>query len=338
MKTIFLAIISLFVTLNFICVKRVIKVDFNKQESHVFAPVLEIGNTVVVEGNSEQNTIEIMVILSEFCSTPVTVQYQSKNGTAEEGSDYVATNGTLTFAPGERMKKISIPIKEDKSCEADENFEVVLSNPSGATLAQGSGKITIINDDFKCPATSGSNSLGRNLAVYEVRFTFNGYTSFQTGPPDCPIRSNGKVVLTGLLSGVEDVAEDDDIMYTGTLQLDIDMDICSVKRLSNGEDRLCGMTVMGFGTVNTELEIYFDGRGGYVQIEDETNEFIRMVFGGCDSNEMYLEQDMVPNKTIASIFNGYELTPLTNRTLTVGRFVMNGEGGETVVDVIRKIQ
>lgn len=298
---------------------------------------ISIGNTVVVEGNTGKQTIEVTVILSEPAKTPVNVSFSTKNGSAD-GTDYTAANGTITFNPGERVKKINIGINEDQSCEPNETFEVVLSNPSGASLAKNIGKITIVNDDFNCPSSSSSNSLGRILAVYEVRLTFQGYTSFSVGPPDCPIRSNGKVVLTGLLSGAENTGPDDDIMYTGILQLDIDMDICSVKRQLNGEDKLCGMTVMGFGTVNTELEIYYDQRGGYVNIEDDTNEFIKLVFGNCNGDEMYEEQDMVPNRTIASIFNGYELTPLTNRTLTVGSYTMNGEGGETVVEVIRKIQ
>jgi hypothetical protein len=49
------------------------------------------------------------------------------------------------------------------------------------------------------------------------------------------------------------------------------------------------------------------------------------------------EEDMVPNKTIASIFNGYELPMLKTRTLRVGRYAVSGESGETVVEVLRKL-
>ncbi|MBI2729988.1 MAG: hypothetical protein HYX40_04420 [Sphingobacteriales bacterium] len=51
-------------------------------------------------------------------------------------------------------------------------------------------------------------------------------------------------------------------------------------------------------------------RGGYIKIEDNTNEFVKMVFGSCDEKLKYEEQDMVPNKTIASIVNGAELPML----------------------------
>jgi hypothetical protein len=51
------------------------------------------------------------------------------------------------------------------------------------------------------------------------------------------------------------------------------------------------------------------------------------------------ELTMIPNKTIASIFNGFELPSLTNRTLTVGTY-RDGSGGElqVVTEVIRKIR
>ncbi|HWR32777.1 MAG TPA: hypothetical protein VN451_04600, partial [Chitinophagaceae bacterium] len=79
---------------------------------------------------------------------------------------------------------------------------------------------------------------------------------------DCPIRSNGTVKLAGLLEGAENVPATDDITYTGTLQLDIDIDICSAK--GEGDNaKLCGITVTESGPVKTELEIYYDGRGVY---------------------------------------------------------------------------
>ena len=50
------------------------------------------------------------------------------------------------------------------------------------------------------------------------------------------------------------------------------------------------------------------------------------------------EEKMVPNKTIASIFNGRDLPMLTERRLRVGRYVETEDQNETVVEVIRKIR
>jgi hypothetical protein len=185
-----------------------------------------------------------------------------------------------------------------------------------------------------------------NPAEYEVRFTFTGYTTLYAGPPDCPVRTNGKVVLGGLLSGIENVNSYDDIVYTGTLQLDINMDICSVKRLSNGEDKFCVMTVTGKGPVKTQLELYFNGpgqdssRGGYININYNTKlgPFTKSVTGDCDPTETNEEQTMVPNKTIASIFNGAELPMLKTRTLRKGTYVETGPSGKLEIEVLRKVQ
>ena len=63
-------------------------------------------------------------------------------------NDYVATSGTLTFAPGETSKTITVLIKGDKKKEADESFYVLLSNASSNALIDNAyGWGTILNDD-----------------------------------------------------------------------------------------------------------------------------------------------------------------------------------------------
>src|SRR4030095_1425776 len=196
---------------------------------------LTIANSRVVEGNSDQRVVEIMVTVPQATTAPITVRYSTKNGTALSGEDYVAAKGSITFAPGEMMKRIKVSVIGELLCEEDETFQIVLSNSSDGLTDGGGGMVTIVNDDCKGNNRSGAASSGSagpvnisgNLSVYEVRITHTGYTSFYTGPAECGIRSKGKVVLAGLLSGSEKVADDDDIMYRGTLQMDMDIDICS---------------------------------------------------------------------------------------------------------------
>jgi hypothetical protein len=182
----------------------------------------------------------------------------------------------------------------------------------------------------------------RSLSVYEVRLTFTGYRTFYGTAADCPIRKNGTVVLTGLLSGEENVSADDDIVYTGVLQLDIDMDICSAR--PEYPNKLCGITVTGSGPVKTELEIYSDGqdtaRGAYIKIKyDPTlGKFKKSVVGDCDHQQLIEEEDMVPNETIATVFNGSEL-PITDRTLQANKkYVEKGDAGKLEVEVTRKVR
>jgi hypothetical protein len=294
-----------------------------------FSQNISIANTSVPEGNGGQQTVEIMVVVSPMATAATDISYTTRNGTASSGSDYSAANGIIHFTKGETTKKIRVVVNGDIACEPNESFEIVLSHASGALITDGTGTVSIINDD--CLGATGP-------AMYEIRLTCTGYTTFSAGPPDCPVRTNGKVILYGIVQGNEQVASDDDINYRGTMQLDMDMDICSILR-ENGEDKFCVMTATGSGPVDVELEVQFDQRGGYIKMENKTGRYARAIKGSCEQAEMNEELTMIPNKTIASIFNGLELPSLTNRTLTVGTYhVGQGTSLETVIEVIRKIR
>ncbi|WP_319428522.1 Calx-beta domain-containing protein [Mycobacterium sp. RTGN5] len=86
-----------------------------------------------------------VVTLASASTQTVTVQYATSNGTATAGLDYLSVSGTLNFAPGETQKIITVPVKADSLAEAIESFTLLLSNPSGTTITDGSGAGTIIN-------------------------------------------------------------------------------------------------------------------------------------------------------------------------------------------------
>jgi chitinase len=74
------------------------------------------------------------VYLSSAYDRPVTVEYGTADGSAVAGQDYVATSGTVTFAPGETTKTIAIPLIADTTPEADEVFHLHLGNTSYAVF------------------------------------------------------------------------------------------------------------------------------------------------------------------------------------------------------------
>ena len=178
-------------------------------------------------------------------------------------------------------------------------------------------------------------------AAYEVRITFTGYIPFSGGIENCHVNEKGKVILSGILKGNENAGEDDPVLYTGNLQISINIDICSVKREANGEDKFCTMTVTGSGPVNTELEIDPAAGYGYIKIKYDPSlgKFTRSVSGSCDQFQMTEEQKMVPNETVAAIFNGKELPMLTEKTLRKRHYPSDKSAeGETMVEVLRKIR
>ena len=79
-------------------------------------------------------SLDFAVTLSRAASGPVTVDYATADGTAVAGADYTAASGTLTFAPGETAKTVSVALLDDAIDEGKETFTLELSNPRGAFL------------------------------------------------------------------------------------------------------------------------------------------------------------------------------------------------------------
>ena len=108
-------------------------------------PSLSIDDVSVAEDGL---TATFTVSLSSPSAGAVTVDYGTMDGTATvAGSDYVATNGQLSFTPPETSKNINVSINDDTVTEGNETFMVELSNAVGAPLADAVGIGTIIDNE-----------------------------------------------------------------------------------------------------------------------------------------------------------------------------------------------
>jgi Calx-beta domain-containing protein len=109
-------------------------------------PSLSIDDGSVPEANTS-TTLSFSVSLSAATPLPVSVSYATADGTATAPADYTSANGTVTFAPGETDKEISITVAGDTAYEPDETLTVTLSRPVNATIGKASATGTIQNDD-----------------------------------------------------------------------------------------------------------------------------------------------------------------------------------------------
>jgi len=102
-----------------------------------------------VEGNSGTTLFVFTVSLSAAYEEAVTVNYATADGKARvSDSDYLAESGTLTFAPGETTKTITIEVKGDRKKEPKETFYVDLfGNSSNSLITNNRGIGTIVDDD-----------------------------------------------------------------------------------------------------------------------------------------------------------------------------------------------
>jgi hypothetical protein len=122
-------------------------------------PSLSISDRSVSEGDGEagaQRRALFNVRLSADSGKTVTVNYSTRelSGGADGGSscagpvDFIAVNNRqLTFAPGETLQQAEVLICGDESQGASEQYEVRLSNPTNATIQDGTAVGTIRNDD-----------------------------------------------------------------------------------------------------------------------------------------------------------------------------------------------
>jgi uncharacterized delta-60 repeat protein len=102
-----------------------------------------------------------------------TVDFNTVNGSATAGADYMAVSGTLAFSPGETRQEIRVPLLNDGVSEYGESFAVRLSNPTGgATLGTYSTVSVILVDDdpgVSLVASSAEAPENAGVAAIEVR-------------------------------------------------------------------------------------------------------------------------------------------------------------------------
>lgn len=116
-------------------------VDVNAQQ-----PSISVRDAVVVEGNAGTTQATFVVALSAASSQTVSFSFATSNGTAIAGSDYVATAGASSFAPGEVEKPVVVLVNGDTVDETQETFFLDISNVLNATVSSNRGT-GFINDD-----------------------------------------------------------------------------------------------------------------------------------------------------------------------------------------------
>ncbi|MDZ7921813.1 tandem-95 repeat protein [Rhodoferax sp.] len=129
-------------------------------------PSVSIGSNVVID--EAAGTVTFTVTKTGSTNLPVTVDFATSNGSATAGSDYTATNGSLSFAANETTKTITVNITNDTTYEISEDFTVSLSNVSGATLGTSSATGTIVDDGRTLPGGGTANDDRPGFSINDV--------------------------------------------------------------------------------------------------------------------------------------------------------------------------
>ncbi|MEO8434757.1 MAG: Calx-beta domain-containing protein, partial [Pyrinomonadaceae bacterium] len=135
-------------------------------------PTASINDVSQSEGNSGTSTFTFNVNLTNPSAQTVTVNYATADGTASAGSDYQSASSTLTFNPGETSKPIAVLVEGETSFESNETFVVNLTLPVNATMGDGQGQGTIVNDDSQPTISINDVNLGEGNSG-ATSFNFN---------------------------------------------------------------------------------------------------------------------------------------------------------------------
>jgi hypothetical protein len=92
-------------------------------------------------------TASFTVVLDQVPTSPVTLDWMSRDGSATAGEDYVAATGSLTFNPGFTSQVVNITLLDDVVDELDEVFFIDLTNLVGASFLNAEGQATLLDDD-----------------------------------------------------------------------------------------------------------------------------------------------------------------------------------------------
>ncbi len=222
-------------------------------------PSVTINDVSQNEGNSGGTAFTFTVSLSAPSGNPISVNYATQNDTAEAGSDYVAANGVINFAPGETSKQFSVFVTGDTFVEPTEHFVVNLSGPVNATIGNGQGNGFIINDD------------GGGLSVNDVSINEgNSGTASMTFNVTLSVAASQVVSVAYTTSNGSATSGSDYTAANGTLIFSPGDTVKTVTVQANGDTDIESNETFNVdlsGAVNSSIA---DGRGVGTIVNDDT--------------------------------------------------------------------
>lgn len=108
-------------------------------------PTAFVNDITIVPPTTGTTTATFTVSLGMASTSTVKVQYATHDKTATvANNDYVATSGTLTFAPGQTSQTVAVTINSFASGGVSKYFYLNLSRPVGAVINNVSGKCNLV--------------------------------------------------------------------------------------------------------------------------------------------------------------------------------------------------
>ena len=120
-----------------------------------FPPNVSVTDSFAIAETA--GTVNFTISLSAPTSHRATVKYLTADGTAQKGTDYTETTGSVIFEPGVTTHTVQVPILDDNIDEVDESFTFTIS-PNLGILTRAQSTVTLLDDDPLPSASIGDVS------------------------------------------------------------------------------------------------------------------------------------------------------------------------------------
>ena len=133
-----------------------------------------IENSSYSVGESD-GYVTVRIVRSDGTEGAVKISCATADGTAAAGTNYTATNASVTFADGESSKDIQIPVI-NSTLSASKSFTFSITAPQGVTLGASSSANITITPSIAPAVTSISPTSGPAVGGTSVTITGSNFT------------------------------------------------------------------------------------------------------------------------------------------------------------------
>lgn len=288
------------------------------------SPSISVRDASVVEGNSGTTQATFVVALSGAASQSVSFSFATSNGTATAGSDYIATSGALTFAPGEIEKPVVVLVNGDTVDEAQETYFLDISNVQNAIVSSSRGNGFIVDDDGPTMSINNVSVTEGNSGTKAATFTLTLSGPSVEAIAVRAVTSQGSATASSDYNSINLVV----IFQPGTVTRTFDVGINGDTNLEANETFFVNLTESFATTIA-------DGQGECTILDDDTLLVLEESGPAPQQAAAYesllFTRDPFPVESIVDWFN---LPPGQNTLVMIFAQNLRLNQGETASDVI----
>jgi hypothetical protein len=156
---------------------------------------IAVGDVVVTEGTGGNGpTADFVVARYGSVDGAATVNYTTTNSSATAPGDYTTVQTTLTFAPGETSRTVSVVVTPDTLQEGTEQFFLDFSAPSNVDIARNRATGVIVDDDDSVVALTAGAVVEGDAGTRDLNFTVTRYGSL-AGTASVEFRTNNSSAI-----------------------------------------------------------------------------------------------------------------------------------------------